>query len=49
MDKSNQADLEENSDFSVGNKVQVVLTVDSVDELRSIIDNARKSVKKTLY
>lgn len=46
VDKSNQADLEENSDFSVGNKVQVVLTVDSVDELRSIIDNAKKSVKK---
>lgn len=46
VDKSNQADLEENSDFSVGNKVQAVLTVDSVDELRSIIDNAKKSVKK---
>lgn len=46
VDKSNQADLEENSDFSVGNKVQVVLTVDSVDELKNIIDNAKKSVKK---
>lgn len=46
VDKSNQADLEENSDFSVGNKVQVVLTVDSVDELKDIIDNAKESVKK---
>lgn len=46
VDKSNQADLEENSDFSVGNKVQAVLTVDSVDELKNIIDNAKKSVKK---
>lgn len=46
VDKNNQADLEENSDFSVGNKVQVVLTVDSVDELKNIIDNAKKSVKK---
>ncbi len=46
VDKSNQADLEENSDFSVGNKVQAVLIVDSVDELKNIIDNAKKSVKK---
>lgn len=46
VDKNNQADLEENSDFSVGNKVQVVLTVDSVDELKDIIDNAKESVKK---
>ncbi len=46
VDKSNQADLEENSYFSVGNKVQVVLTVDGVDELKNIIDNAKKSVKK---
>lgn len=46
VDKNNQADLEENSDFSVGNKVQVVLTVDSVDELKNIIDNAKESVKK---
>lgn len=46
VDKSNQADLEENSDFSVGNKVQAVLTVNSVDELKNIIDNAKKSVKK---
>lgn len=46
VDKNNQADLEENSDFSVGNKVQVVLTVDSVDELKDIIDNTKKSVKK---
>ncbi len=46
VDKSNQADLEENSDFSVGNKVQVVLTINSVDELKDIIDNAKKSVKK---
>ncbi len=46
VDKNNQADLEENSDFSVGNKVQVVLTINSVDELKDIIDNAKKSVKK---
>lgn len=48
VDKNNQADLEENSDFSVGNKVQVVLTVDSVDELKDIIDNAKESVKNAL-
>lgn len=37
----NEKDLEPNSDFSVGNKIQAVITADSVEQLKKIADNAK--------
>ncbi len=37
----NRDDLEPNSEFSVGNKIQVVITADSVEQLKQIADDAK--------
>lgn len=39
----NDGDLAKNSDFSVGNKIQVIIETDSLEQLKSIINTAKQA------
>lgn len=39
----NDSDLAKNSDFSVGNKIQVIIETDSLEQLKSIINTAKQA------
>lgn len=44
--KPNEKDLEPNSEFSVGNKIQAVITADSVEQLKKIADSAKATANE---
>lgn len=46
MDKNKVFYLDQNSEFSVGNKIQVIVTADNEEQLKLVIDEAKKAVHK---